>query len=305
MKKMSEQLTTFKTDHQLDNNLLKSFLEASKDEDFEYLIKKLKLDPKFLMKYTSNLEISSKEYSHCRNCKNILECKNKITGYAFLPTLNGNQLIFNYQACKYEKKLLDEKKYEKNIYLFDIPKEIKEARMNKIYKTDKNRFETIKWLTTFIDNYSKEAKKGLYLHGNFGCGKTYLIAAMFNELARQNVKSAIIFWPEYIRDLKASFDSDFKEKFNYIKKVPLLLIDDIGAENTTAWARDEIFCPLIQYRMQEQLPTFFTSNLTIDELEQHFSVTKNNVDVIKARRIIERIKQLTDDIEMIGKNNRK
>ena len=57
--------------------------------------------------------------------------------------------------------------------------------------------------------------------------------------------------------------------------------------------------------MQEQLPTFFTSNLTIDELEQHFSVTKNTVDVIKARRIIERIKQLTDDIEMVGKNNRK
>ena len=143
------------------------------------------------------------------------------------------------------------------------------------------------------------------MHGNFGCGKTYLIAAMFNELARSNIKSAIIFWPEYIRDLKASFDSDFKDKFNYIKKVPLLLIDDIGAENTTTWARDEIFCPLIQYRMQEQLPTFFTSNLTLEELEQHFSVTKNNVDIIKARRIIERIKQLTDDIQMIGKNNRK
>lgn len=305
MKKMSEELASFKANYQIDKNLMKSFLEASKDEDFNHLIKKIKLDPKFLMKYTSSLETSSKEYGHCRNCKNILECQNKITGYVFLPTLNGNQLVFNYQACKFQNKLIEEKKHEKNIYLFDIPKEIKEARMNKIYKTDKNRFETIKWLTNFIDHYSRDSKKGLYLHGNFGCGKTYLIAAMFNELARSNIKSAIIFWPEYIRDLKASFDSDFKDKFNYIKKVPLLLIDDIGAENTTTWARDEIFCPLIQYRMQEQLPTFFTSNLTLEELEQHFSVTKNNVDIIKARRIIERIKQLTDDIQMIGKNNRK
>ena len=305
MQKVSNELFGLKQNDRIEKELMKNFLEASKDEDFEYLVKKLKLDSKFLMKYTSNLEVSSKEYSHCRNCKNLLECKNKITGYAFLPKLNGNQLLFNYQACKFQNKLLDEKKYEKNIYLFDIPKEIKEARMTKIYKTDKNRFETIKWISNFIDNYPSDNKKGLYLHGNFGCGKTYMIAAMFNELARKNVKSAIIFWPEYIRDLKASFDSDFKEKFNYIKKVPLLLIDDIGAENTTAWARDEIFCPLIQYRMQEQLPTFFTSNLTINELEEHFSVTKNSVDVIKARRIIERIKQLTEDIEMVGKNNRK
>lgn len=305
MKEINTELTKFKVEHQLNKNLMKSFIEASKDEDFNYLIKKLKIDPKVLMKYTSNLEVCAKEYGHCRGCKNILECQNKITGYAFLPTINGNQLDFNYQACKHQKKLLEEHKYEKNMYLFDIPKEIKEARMNKIYKTDKNRFETIKWLTNFIDNYNGNTQKGLYLHGNFGCGKTYLIAAMFNELARSNVKSAIIFWPEFIRDLKASFDTDFKEKFNYMKKVPLLLIDDIGAENTTAWARDEIFCPLIQYRMQEQLPTFFTSNLTINELEEHFSVTKNTVDVIKARRIIERIKQLTEDIEMISKNNRK
>lgn len=305
MKKINTELTKFKKEQQIDQKLMKDFLEASQDEDFDYLVKKLKIAPKMLMKYTSSLETSAIEYSHCRNCKSILECQNKITGYAFLPNLNGEQLIFNYKACKYQKKLLDEHKYENNIYLFDIPKEIKEARMNKIYKTDKNRFATIKWLTNFIDNYSINRQKGLYLHGNFGCGKTYLIAAMFNELARSGVKSAIVFWPEFIRDLKSSFDTDFKEKFNYIKKVPILLIDDIGAENTTAWARDEIFCPLIQYRMQEQLTTFFTSNLTLPELEEHFSITKNTVDVIKARRITERIRQLTEDIEMIGKNNRK
>ena len=127
---------------------------------------------------------------------------------------------------------------------------------------------------------------------------------MFNELARQNVKSAIIFWPEYIRDLKASFDSDFKEKFNYIKKVPLLLIDDIGAENCSNWSRDEVLGPILQYRMENHLPTFFTSNLTIDELENSLSITSSGVDKVKARRIIERIKQLTINLELISKNRR-
>ena len=98
-------------------------------------------------------------------------------------------------------------------------------------KKDKKRHETILWLTKFLNNYEKDNHlKGLYLSGNFGCGKTYLISALFNDLARKNIKSAIIFWPEFLRDLKASFDTDFKEKFEIIKNSPLLLIDDIGAE---------------------------------------------------------------------------
>ncbi|MBR6072899.1 MAG: primosomal protein DnaI, partial [Bacilli bacterium] len=78
----------------------------------------------------------------------------------------------------------------------------------------------------------------------------------------------------------------------------------IGAESVTAWSRDEVLQTILQYRMDEELPTFFTSNLTIDELERHLSETKDNIDKVKARRIIERIKQLTDDIEIISDNRR-
>ena len=171
---------------------------------------------------------------------------------------------------------------------------------------DRNRFKTIKWLKEFIDNYEKNNhQKGLYLHGNFGCGKTYLIAAMANMMAKKNIKSAIVFWPDFLRLLKTSFQNDYASKLDYIKKVPILCLDDIGAEVTTSWGRDEILCPILQYRMQENLPTFFTSNLDINALEQHFSISKDGVEVVKAKRIIERIKQLTDDIEMVSQNLRK
>lgn len=56
--------------------------------------------------------------------------------------------------------------------------------------------------------------------------------------------------------------------------------------------------------MNNKLSTFFTSNLTLEELENHLSITKNNEDKIKARRIIERIKQLTEDKELVSKNRR-
>ena len=56
--------------------------------------------------------------------------------------------------------------------------------------------------------------------------------------------------------------------------------------------------------MENKLSTFFTSNLTIEELETHLSITKNNIDKIKARRIIERIKQLSSPMELISVNRR-
>ena len=204
------------------------------------------------------------------------------------------------------EKINNENKYLENVYSYNIPKQIKEAKMKEIITDDKNRFEVIKWLNNFIKTYDKNKKqKGLYLYGSFGSGKTYLISAMFNELAKKGVKSAVIFWPEYLVNLKGLFGSfEYQNNLNKLKKVPLLLIDDIGAESTTAWSRDEVLCPIIQYRMQEELPTFFTSNLDIKLLEQHLSVSKNGIEEVKAKRIIERIKQLTEELELVTKNYR-
>ena len=290
----------------LDTALMKELEESIKDEDFKEYIDHFHYAKEILCKYTSSLEDSFVEYKNCKNCKGLAACKNKITGYAYLPRENNKNLEFSYKACRYTEKNKKETSHLKNIESFDIPKEIKEAKMKEIYLDSEERFEVIEWLNKFVKDYEKnKEQKGLYLYGNFGCGKTYLIAAAFNELAKKDIKSAIVFWPEFLRSLKTSFNSDFKDRFEHIKKVPLLLIDDIGAESTTAWGRDEIFCPLIQYRMQENLPTFFTSNLDLKSLEEHFSLTKEGVENIKARRIIERINQLTETKEIISKNLRK
>lgn len=71
------------------------------------------------------------------------------------------------------------------------------------------------------------------------------------------------------------------------------------------WSRDEILGTILQYRMDSKLPTFFTSNLNKEELESHLANTKNGVDIVKSKRIIERINQLTEDMELISENRRK
>ena len=291
-------LTSIKSDKKL---LDKEYNNSLKDEYFNKIVSKLKLDKEYLEKYTSLLEESSLEFRNCSNCKGLVECQNKIKGFAYLPRVVDGSLVFEYKPCRFKKNEIKKEKRLKNVKNFNTPDFYKEASISKIYKTDKNRFKTITWLLDFLDNY-KEGDKGLYLHGNFGCGKTYLIAATFNELSNNGYKTSIIFWPEFVRDM---FSQEFKESMEYVKNVDLLLIDDLGAENLTAYNRDEILCPILQYRMDNKLTTFITSNLNIKELNNHLATSKNGVEEIKAGRIISRIEQLTEDMEMISKNLRK
>ena len=291
------------------DNLKENFINNFKNDTFKILVEKLNVDNEKLYRYTSSILHSSEELENCMNCKGLEYCKNELKGYCNLPEKDGEGITFSYKACRYKEKDIKSNKYKENLNLFDMPKNLKEAKIKEIFTDDNSRTEAIKYILKYLENYKSEEMKGIYLHGNFGTGKTYLIAALFNELAKKGEKSAIIYLPEFLRTLKASFQTNeeevtFSDKYEYIKNIPFLLIDDIGAENVTAWGRDEILGTLLQYRMNENLPTFFTSNLSIEELENHLGVQKDKIDKVKARRIIERIKYLTKDIEIIGKNRR-
>ena len=306
MRKVNDIPTKF----ELNEDQLKKDYESilNKNETFKKLVDSLKKPDSYLMKYTSSLEETSKELDNCKKCKQLLDCKNSYQGHVYYPEILNDNLVFDYVPCKYQKKYDEENKYKNNIYLFEIPKEIKEASMKDIDSKNKARFEIIKWLVEFIEKYKPNTgMKGLYLNGSFGSGKTYLISAALNELAKQDHKIAIIYYPEFLRSLKESFSEPeiYNEKFKLIKNIELLLIDDIGAETMTEWSRDEVLGTILQYRMQEGLTTFFTSNLTIKDLEEHFSISTKGVEKVKAKRIIERIQQLTTEMTLVSENRRK
>lgn len=285
----------------ISTSIKQNYIKALEDEAFRRLITQYKIDEEIGMKYTSRLMDSSKEHTNCSNCPSLAACSNSVRGFCLTPKQNKNTINFSYDMCKYLKK----EEYRENVQVFDVAKDIKNASIKNIYTNDKNRIEIIKAIKNFINEYKKGTNpKGIYLHGSFGSGKTYLISALFNELAKSGTTSVIIHTPELLRSLKDSFSTDYSEKFYLLKHTPLLLLDDIGAEYLTAWGRDEVIEPILQYRMDEGLPTFFTSNFTILELEKHFTTASNSIDKVKARRIIERIKQLSVEVELISKNLR-
>ena len=279
-----------------------SYHKACRDKDFSNYVKTLPISEKILIKYTSQLEECVSMRKLCKSCPGIKECPHAVKGYVLTPEQDNKRVVFSYIACSRKKEEL----YKDNITYFDISRDVKDASIKNIYKDDKSRLPVIKYINDFIKNYDNQdiESKGLYLTGSFGSGKTYLVCAILNEMAKRNVKSVIVYYPEFLRALKASFGEDFNEKFNAAKKAPILFLDDLGAENCSSWGRDEILGSILQYRMEEHLTTFITSNLSLEELENHLSMTSNGVEKVKSRRIIERIKHLTIPMELISKNRR-
>lgn len=304
MEKMIDLNKNYQKDN-LDFKLKKAYSKALEDLEFKKLVTSIKVKDSIAYKYTSKLERTVCELNNCKNCKSYFECKNKSKGMVYYPTLDNNTLDFNYVECKYLKKINDEKLKMKSKF-FEIPYEIKIARMNMIDVT-KERANIIKWITKFYKEYQKDHKqKGLFLDGSFGSGKTFMISALLNELSDIGYSTLIVYYPELLRSLKEGFgNEEYEDKIYELKHVDLLLLDDIGAESASSWNRDEVLGTILQYRMDNKMPTFFTSNLNIKELEEHFIIKDYNEERVKARRIIERVKYLTEELTLIAENRRK
>ena len=284
----------------INDELRRDFVLASSDETFKKLCNRLKCDDEILMKYTSKLTDSACELKNCSRCKGLSYCKNAVKGHVYFPTVTKDFIEFSYKSCKYFKE-----KKKNNTIFFETPKMLMNASLSELI-TEKERANILKYIKDFLKKkVNGETVKGLYLSGSFGSGKSYILSALLNELSLKGYKCVNINYPLLLNKLKASFsDYNYNDVMEEIMTCDVLLIDDIGAENNSAWARDEVLGTILQYRMQENLPTFFTSNFTINELETELSETNKGTDLIKARRIIERIKYLTVEDKLISKDKR-
>lgn len=284
----------------LEGKLKAGYVEACKDPKFEHLVKKLHLPESVAMKYTSSLEDTLGELKHCEHCKGLHACQNRFHGHVYFPNRYGEVLVFSYNACKYlkEEQLLEKERAS-------AADTLKNVGMKDIDVSDSKRTPVIKWIKNFYDTFQKNRMgKGLYLYGNFGSGKTFFITALFHELEKKNIDTYIAYYPKLLVELKDDWDT-YAGKMEYLQDVDLLLIDDIGAEKVTEWSRDEILGTILQSRMENHKTTFFTSNLDIESLESHFAGAGKIDDKLKARRIIERIRQLTETMELNAENRRK
>lgn len=244
----------------------------------------------------------------CGKCPSLQECINVMKGFEPKLVWRRGGIDIDYHRCPRKIRDDEQRKNEKLINSLYVPKDILNADFSNFDLNESSRWQAIELAQQFTEEYSKNKEaKALFIYGPFGVGKSYLLGAVANELADINVPSLIVHFPEFVREMKQSFsDQSMNSKLDVVKKAPVLMIDDIGAEAMSSWMRDDLLGTILQFRMLEGLPTFFTSNFSYTELEHHLTHSqRGEKEEMKAKRVMERIKFLTVPVEMKGSNRRK
>lgn len=118
--------------------------------------------------------------------------------------------------------------------------------------------------------FAKRPDGWLVLFGNYGTGKTHLASAIANELLHQNYRVLFAVVPDLLDHLRSTFgpssEIEYDQRFEMIRDAAVLVLDDLGTENTTPWAREKLF-QIINHRYNGRLPTVITSNRRPEEIE--------------------------------------
>ena len=119
--------------------------------------------------------------------------------------------------------------------------------------------------------YATNPQGWIVFSGPVGCGKTHLAAAIANHRLEQCGEMAVFLTaPDLLDALRGAIDqrgeSSFDDYFYRIRTAPLLVLDDLGVENPTNWAKEKLF-QLLNHRHAGAQPTVITTNTDIDELD--------------------------------------
>ena len=227
-------------------------------------------------------------------------------GYKPILVMNHGYADVSYEETPELIAAEKEAAIKNRLKLINLPASLRKASLAQVDLDDLERLPVFEKLLAFVEQYPT-ILKGLYLYGDFGVGKSFMVAALAHDLSeRRGVSSTLLHYPSFVIDVKNAIgDGNVKTLVDEIKLSEVLILDDIGAEQSTAWVRDEILQVILQYRMQENLPTFFTSNFDFEDLEKHFAKGKHGNDEIwEARRVMERIRYLAEETRLEGVNRR-
>lgn len=109
----------------------------------------------------------------------------------------------------------------------------------------------------------------LFFTGRYGTGKTHLAAAIANYALEKGEDVIFQPVPDLLDQLRMSYGNtgeSFEDRFERIRSVPLLVLDDLGAQSPTAWAEEKLY-QIVNYRYVNKLPTVITSNVNPRDMD--------------------------------------
>lgn len=204
---------------------------------------------------------AAKQKPLCENCKlNADNCEECYSA--------ERSLYNNYIKCPPYREVLRIKAGKYQAGKSGIGKRFIGKTFDNFNVTDKTQkaYDACK---AFATNYKEgETSKGLKLFGSYGCGKTHLVSAIIHKIGENYVDSTFINVPELLVKIKQSFGNDevnFDWMIEKAKDASLLILDDLGAEKSSDWVREQLYV-IINRRYEDMLPTIVTTNCTTAEL---------------------------------------
>ena len=148
--------------------------------------------------------------------------------------------------------------------------------------------KSLEWAYNTARQYAGSLNGWLLLSGGFGCGKTHLAAAIANTAVAMGVPTLFLTVPDLLDSLRFCLrlprTTSFEQRFDEIRVAPLLVLDDFGTQNATAWAQEKLF-QIVNYRYINKLPLVVTTNLALDEIEPRIRSRLADPELVSAVRI--------------------
>ncbi|MDX2161370.1 MAG: ATP-binding protein [bacterium] len=128
----------------------------------------------------------------------------------------------------------------------------------------------------------------LILGGSVGGGKTHLAASIANAWRDVGRDVVFITVPDLLDYLRTAFEPNARttldQRFTIVRNAPFLVLDDLGTENATSWAREKLF-QMLDYRYLRRLPTVITISKPVEDLDIRVRVRLMDESVCTIRQI--------------------
>ena len=120
----------------------------------------------------------------------------------------------------------------------------------------------------FADEYPFGRRKGLFLQGPTGVGKTHLAVSAVKRLAERGFDVVFFDYQTLLQRIRDSYNptagASDRDAYRTALDAEILLLDDLGAHRATEWVTDTV-TQIITHRYNEDKALIATSNLSLPE----------------------------------------